>query len=632
MSRIKLNAQVKFPFKLDMSKYVLNDQENIEYELFSIMIHSGSAIGGHYYAYIKNLDSSNDSTQQWFNFNDERVSYLDMDDIKRAYGVSYSSYSSTCAYMLFYRQINSNKNEKFLNTDELPEHIKQILDLEEEFIRNEAKLKEDLANQVKIRCYLNDENKLPKNDKIISLNKTHTIEMIEKQLANEYLINLNEYSYHRLLKYDIQNNLILANLELDSILKDIIQDNKTNNNYYFTTQTPLNSSNVANNPLPIGLILEYSNKPFEYEYTEESLVCRIVSIDLDTYEINENILNDYLRLSLNSTFIELTNIIRASLGLADEVPLRLAYESYSHFSYLNDFFEPQDELKIKLTQKINRIYIEYKHLTDFSVDFKQSKFYYALNTILKNLFTASVYLPTEEQCNIYKRKQLRRLDLLNSNIIQREANNQTPPPPSYDEVISQTNTNTSLSLKRRFSFETQKSSRRNAITTTNQSDMETSLDEGIGSNSPTNQLKSSLNSLDNIRGSCNDLNAADLSDDDEDANHHSHNLNNHTTSFNQNTTTNNNDDNDYDMINVSNNKHQQVLDYLNDPKDEQNQAVGNYNPNDEDWDADIAQDNTNKMDYTESNIINDIYSHEKYIKSSLNSSNEFGTRSMLINN
>ena len=28
-------------------------QGQYEYELFSIMIHSGSAVGGHYYAYIK---------------------------------------------------------------------------------------------------------------------------------------------------------------------------------------------------------------------------------------------------------------------------------------------------------------------------------------------------------------------------------------------------------------------------------------------------------------------------------------------------------------------------------------------------------------------------------------------------
>ncbi|KRT83230.1 Peptidase [Oryctes borbonicus] len=39
------------------------------YELFSIMIHSGSASGGHYYAYIKDFKK-----EQWFCFNDQSVS------------------------------------------------------------------------------------------------------------------------------------------------------------------------------------------------------------------------------------------------------------------------------------------------------------------------------------------------------------------------------------------------------------------------------------------------------------------------------------------------------------------------------------------------------------------------------
>lgn len=38
------------------------------YELFSIMIHSGSASGGHYYAYIKDF-----SNGEWFCFNDTSV-------------------------------------------------------------------------------------------------------------------------------------------------------------------------------------------------------------------------------------------------------------------------------------------------------------------------------------------------------------------------------------------------------------------------------------------------------------------------------------------------------------------------------------------------------------------------------
>lgn len=46
-----------------------NDPGPYNYELFSIMIHSGSASGGHYYAYIKEFENG-----EWFCFNDQSVS------------------------------------------------------------------------------------------------------------------------------------------------------------------------------------------------------------------------------------------------------------------------------------------------------------------------------------------------------------------------------------------------------------------------------------------------------------------------------------------------------------------------------------------------------------------------------
>lgn len=91
------------------------------------MIHSGSATGGHYYAYIKDFPS-----REWYFhlifsivlrlislvfrhcFNDQIVSSITYDDIRKTYGggptrsAGYfaSAYtSSTNAYMLMYRQV-----------------------------------------------------------------------------------------------------------------------------------------------------------------------------------------------------------------------------------------------------------------------------------------------------------------------------------------------------------------------------------------------------------------------------------------------------------------------------------------------------------------------------------------------
>ncbi|EDW37527.1 GL16305 [Drosophila persimilis] len=98
------------------------------YELFAIMIHSGSASGGHYYAYIKDFDSN-----EWFCFNDQNVSSITQEDIQRSFGGPNGSYyssaytSSTNAYMLMYRQVDGKRNEHTAKAADFPEHIKTLL-------------------------------------------------------------------------------------------------------------------------------------------------------------------------------------------------------------------------------------------------------------------------------------------------------------------------------------------------------------------------------------------------------------------------------------------------------------------------------------------------------------------------
>ncbi|KAH8380294.1 hypothetical protein KR009_009786 [Drosophila setifemur] len=98
------------------------------YQLFAIMIHSGSASGGHYYAYIKDFD-----TNDWFCFNDQNVSTITQEDIQRSFGGPNGSYyssaytSSTNAYMLMYRQVDGKRNEQAAKMADFPEHIKTLL-------------------------------------------------------------------------------------------------------------------------------------------------------------------------------------------------------------------------------------------------------------------------------------------------------------------------------------------------------------------------------------------------------------------------------------------------------------------------------------------------------------------------
>lgn len=64
----KVNERFEFYLDIDMSKYVVNNDESNTYRLFSIMVHSGTLGKGHYSSFISpSLDNN------WYQFNDATV-------------------------------------------------------------------------------------------------------------------------------------------------------------------------------------------------------------------------------------------------------------------------------------------------------------------------------------------------------------------------------------------------------------------------------------------------------------------------------------------------------------------------------------------------------------------------------
>ncbi|XP_053971418.1 ubiquitin carboxyl-terminal hydrolase 47 isoform X2 [Hylaeus anthracinus] len=104
---------------------------------------SGSASGGHYYAYIKDF-----RTQEWLSFNDQSVTQITHDDIQKTYGGGptrpyYSgAYSSTNAYMLMYRQIDPARNALPMQVPDFPKHIQELLTKMKENEDNDRKSRE----------------------------------------------------------------------------------------------------------------------------------------------------------------------------------------------------------------------------------------------------------------------------------------------------------------------------------------------------------------------------------------------------------------------------------------------------------------------------------------------------------
>ena len=71
----KINERFEFPTSLDLDRedrkyFTAEADKNIanQYRLHSVLVHSGGPNGGHYYAFVRPLD-----TEQWYKFDDERV-------------------------------------------------------------------------------------------------------------------------------------------------------------------------------------------------------------------------------------------------------------------------------------------------------------------------------------------------------------------------------------------------------------------------------------------------------------------------------------------------------------------------------------------------------------------------------
>ncbi|GMT14484.1 hypothetical protein PFISCL1PPCAC_5781, partial [Pristionchus fissidentatus] len=199
-NRIKLNDRVSFPDLLDLNQFVhkvdnkkevkeengddspsitpmdedtigfeigksgvghrldMNEAEKLlqkgpyVYELFSVMVHQGNAAGGHYFAYIKNVDVS-----EWYCFNDTRVEIATPQEVEKSFGGMQGGWtnSNTNAYMLMYRQVKKDKNASFIRTIDLPRHIvdlKQKWKEQEEKKETQRKYEENL---LRLKVYAN---------------------------------------------------------------------------------------------------------------------------------------------------------------------------------------------------------------------------------------------------------------------------------------------------------------------------------------------------------------------------------------------------------------------------------------------------------------------------------------------
>ncbi|XP_071359077.1 ubl carboxyl-terminal hydrolase 18 [Trachinotus anak] len=105
----KLDCRVTFPETLDFSEVVKEAfssdfaQNECKYTLYAVVVHSGSAMFGHYTAYVRHRVN-----QSWHYADDSHIQQASWKEVQKTYGER----SSSTAYMLMYRRGSKEEGQQ----------------------------------------------------------------------------------------------------------------------------------------------------------------------------------------------------------------------------------------------------------------------------------------------------------------------------------------------------------------------------------------------------------------------------------------------------------------------------------------------------------------------------------------
>lgn len=151
------------PF-IDENDYEGSDEkEDLKYKLYGVIIQSGGALGGHYFANIKSFDDD-----KWYRFNDSSVRKLDEEkEFNDAFGGD--SVKAT-GYVLLYRQSNLKLPD---NYGYFPKYLTKMIEKEDENIKIQwEKWQKDMRTITVSVIYPNA--KPPKSDDTKTITTTTT--------------------------------------------------------------------------------------------------------------------------------------------------------------------------------------------------------------------------------------------------------------------------------------------------------------------------------------------------------------------------------------------------------------------------------------------------------------------------
>ncbi|XP_061100391.1 ubiquitin carboxyl-terminal hydrolase 47 isoform X2 [Conger conger] len=331
----------------------LKPKSSLTFELFSVMVHSGSAAGGHYYACIKSF-----SDGQWYSFNDQHVSKITQDDIRKTYGGSsgsrgyYSSAfaSSTNAYMLIYRLKDPSRNARYLEVEDFPAHIARLVQKEKESEEQEKRQREIERNTCKIKLFCLHPVKMMMVENKLEVHKDKTlreaVEIARKLMDLEGVVALD---CCRLVKYD----------EFHEYLE---------RSYEGQEETPLGLLlGGVKSSYMFDLLLETRRPEQVFQpYKPGEVMVKVHVVGLRTETISSPV---SVRAYLNQSVTEFKQLIAQACGLCAETMRVVLERCYNDLRLL---YVPNKTLKAEGFFRSNKVFVESSDSPDHQVTFTDS--------------------------------------------------------------------------------------------------------------------------------------------------------------------------------------------------------------------------------------------------------------------
>uniref|UniRef100_A0A8C2BUK6 Ubiquitin carboxyl-terminal hydrolase 47 n=1 Tax=Cyprinus carpio TaxID=7962 RepID=A0A8C2BUK6_CYPCA len=322
----------------------LKPKSSLTFELFSVMVHSGSAAGGHYYACIKSFSDS-----QWYSFNDQHVSKYIITSILSNLLILRPN-SSTNAYMLMYRLKDPSRNAKFLDVEDFPEHIKRLMQREKESEEQEKRQREIERNTCKIKLFCMHPVKMMMVENKLEVHKDKTLreatEMAYKLMDLDGVVPLD---CCRLVKYDEFHEYLERSYEGEEDMPMGLLLGGVKSSYMF------------------DLLLEIRRPDQVFQpYKPGEVMVKVHVVDLKSESIAAPV---SVRAYLNQTITEFKQLIAQATGLCAETMRVILERCYNDLRLL---YVPNKTLKAEGFFRSNKVFVESSDSADHQAVFTDS--------------------------------------------------------------------------------------------------------------------------------------------------------------------------------------------------------------------------------------------------------------------